>query len=114
MIAAGKLTHRLRFESPQRCGDGFGDTVVVWKDEFTVYAEVFSRMGGESVLAARLTGTQPVEITVRRSGQTQRISADWRAVDARTGEMFALVSPPADPDGKRAALRMLGRSGVAA
>ena len=114
MLASGKFTRSLRFESPQRRDDGLGDTVVVWQEEFIVSAEVFSRMGGEAVLAARLTGAQPVEITVRRSERTRRISSDWRAVDTRSGEVFALVSPPADPDGTRATLRVLGRSGVAA
>lgn len=114
MPTDGKFTRALRFESPQRHDDGAGDTIVVWQEEFVVSADVFARMGSEAVLAARLTGIQPVEITVRRSDRTRRITSDWRAVDARSGEVFALVSPPADPDGKRATLRMLGRSGVAA
>lgn len=114
MPPAGKLTRSLRFESPAIQSDGYGNHTSGWQEEFTVAAEVFSRSGGESILAARLTGVQPVEITVRRSTQTRRISSDWRAVDVHSGEVFALTAPAFDPDGSRAFLKMLGQSGVAA
>ena len=113
-MPAGRMNRRLRFESPQPAGDGYGDAATLWQEEFTVWAEVFARSGGEQVLAARLTGVQPVEITVYRSTQTRRITSDWRAVDTRTGEVFAVSAPPFDLDGRRALLKMLGRSGVAA
>lgn len=114
MPAAGKMRHRLRFESPGVESDGDGDTVNTWRVEFAVSAEVFARSGGEQVLAARLSGVQPVEITVRRSSATRRIASSWRAVDMCSGEVFALVAPAFDPDGSGAFLKMLGRSGVAA
>lgn len=114
MPPAGRLNRRLRFESPAPENDGDGDIQNTWRAEFTVAAEVFSRSGGEQVLAARLSGVQPVEITVRRSRDSCRIASTWRAVDVRSGEVFALVAPAFDPDGSGAFLKMLGRSGVAA
>lgn len=113
MTPAGRLTRRLRFESPAPVQDGLGNVEAGWHPQFTVAAEVFARSGGEQVLAARLSGVQPVEITVRLSSATARISAAWRAVDVRTGEVFALVSPPFDLDGKRAFHKMLGQSRAA-
>jgi len=113
MTPSGKLTRRLRFESPQAQPDGYGDAVTIWQEEFTTSAEVFARSGGEQVLAARLSGIQPVEITVRRFAATARITSAWRVIDVHSGEMFALVAPPFDPDGSRAFVKMLGRSGVA-
>lgn len=108
------MTRRLRFESPAPSSNALNEVEDGWREEFTVSAEVFSRMGSETVLAARLTGLQPVEITVRRSSATRRITAAWRAVDVRSGEVFALTSPAADPDGSRAWLKMMGTAGVAA
>lgn len=46
-------------------------------------ARVVARMGGEGALAARLTATQPVEITVRYDSQTRTITTADRVVDAR-------------------------------
>lgn len=114
MTTAGDLTRRLRFESPAPTRNALNEVEDGWQEEFTVAAEVFSRMGSETILAARLTGVQPVEITVRRSLATRRITAAWRAVDVHSGEVFAIASPAADPDGSRAWLKMMGRAGVAA
>lgn len=108
------MTRRLRFESPAPTRNALNEVEDGWQQEFTRWAEVFARMGSETILAARLTGVQPVEITVLRDSDTRRITSAWRAVDEHSGEVFALTSPPADPDGRRAKLKMMGTSGVAA
>ena len=114
MIAAGKLNRRLRFESPAPlpAGDGYGNFERGWKVEFTVFAAMQPRFGGEAVIAARLSGTQPVTVTVRRSSATLRITPAWRIVDTRTGAIYAITSPPADMAQDGAALEMLAVAGA--
>lgn len=116
MAAAGKFTRALRFESPAPLpgGDGAGNTENGWQERCTVSASVQPRFGGEAVIASRLTGQQPVTITVHRSPRTRDITSGWRAVDARTGEVFAITSPAADMAQDRAFLEMMAVSGRAA
>ncbi len=116
MIAAGKLNRRLRFDAPAPLpgGDGAGNFEQGWQARCTVAASVQPRYGSEAVMAARLTGQQPVTITVRRSTLTRDIGPGWRAVDTRSGEVYAITSPAADMAQDGAALEMMAVSGRAA
>lgn len=62
-------------------------------------------------MASRLTGQQPVTITVRRSSLTRDINAGWRAMDVRTGEFYAITSPAADMAQDGATLELMAVSG---
>lgn len=114
MPGAGELRERLRFESPTSAADDYGNTTEGWTSELVVSASIQPIKGGESVMAARLSGTQPVVIRVRRSSDTLEIGTDWRAVDTRSGAVYAIKSPPADMDRRRQYLDILAESGVAA
>lgn len=111
-MRAGELRHRVAFEARPPLADGYGNTqgpdFVV---QFTVSAGIVARLGGETVMAARLDGRQPVTITVRRSADTLRIATDWRARDVATGEVYNIRSI-ADPDDKRMQLDLLCEKGV--
>lgn len=115
MTGAGALNRRIRFEArtEEPSGDGLGNFEGAWSEQFTIAATVRNLRGGETVLGARLTGTQPAVITVRLSPQTLEIRSDWRAVDAVSGQVFALTSPPADTQGHRMYLDIMATSGVA-
>lgn len=110
----GALRERLTFQSPTPFDDEMGNLTEGWSDEFTVWARLQPRVGGESVLAARLTGTQVYLIHVRSSTDTLRISSDWRAVHANDGRVFQIKSPSRNMDEKRAYLEMDAQLGVAA
>lgn len=117
MTTAGQLNRRLTFQAREVLpgGDGAGNFEAGWVDQFTVSARVKPTFGGETVIASRLTGIQPVTITVRRSSDTQRIAADWRAVDARDpATIYALTSPAVDPAEDGAFLEMMATTGRAA
>lgn len=114
MPSAGDLNRRLRFERRGEMEDPFGNVQGEWQAAFTVSAAVLPLKGGEHVMAGRLSGTQPVVLQIRRSSQSQLIRADWRAVDAHSGEVFALTSPPVDMKGDRAFLDILATIGVGA
>ncbi|QPC43492.1 phage head closure protein [Kaustia mangrovi] len=112
-MTAGRLRERLTFQRRAPIDDGYGNPVTGdWEDRFTVAARVKPSKGGETVLARRLQGVQPVVITVRSSTETRSVTPDWRAVDARTGTVYALRSA-ADMVEKNAYIEMLAESGVA-
>jgi hypothetical protein len=67
--------------------------------------------GGEDVMAARLEGRQPVVLTVRKSTDTDDITTDWRATDARTGAVYNIRT--VQPSEDRAWIDLLCESGVA-
>ncbi|MFG1454570.1 head-tail adaptor protein [Xanthobacter sp. V2C-8] len=113
MTTSGQLNRRLSFQARAALpgGDGAGNFEAAWVARFTVSARVQPRFGGEAVLSSRLTGTQPVTITVRRSTATRRIAADWRAIDARDGTIYAITSPAMDPAEDGAWLEMMATTG---
>lgn len=112
-MPAGQLRDRLRFESPTPQQDDYGNEIEGWTAEFTEWAHVKPLKGSETVMAARLSGSQPVAITVRRSTRTRRITTDWRAVHTHDGTVYQIKSPPADMSGKRMYLDMVAEVGVA-
>lgn len=60
-------------------------------------ANITPKLGGEDVLAARLTGRNFVNITVRQSANTATVTTDWQAKDERTGDIYNIRSI-IDPD----------------
>lgn len=80
----GDLKFRVRFDQKIETPDGYGGTVPSWSNEtngsFTKWAAIRPRFGGEGVQNARLTGTQPVDIIVRRDAWTKSVTPNWRAV----------------------------------
>lgn len=114
---AGALRERLHFQQRGDGDDGMGGPgmpgVGPFATVFTAAAGMKPRTGGEGVDAARLGGTQPFVVTVRNTSKTRDITVAWQLVDARDdSRVFAVVSPPADPDGKNQWLEFLATEGV--
>jgi len=112
-MSAGKLDRRFRFEARADEDDGYGNTTGGWSVQFTRWGGLAYRRGGEGVIAGRLEGRQPAILTVRRDGDTSRISNDWRCVDEGDGTVFAIRENPTRTD-DRLFLEMLVEAGVAA
>ena len=78
-------------------GDDYSSTAA-----FTVWANIQPRLGGETVLANRLTGRNLVNITVRQSTNTDTVDTDWKAKNEGSGEVFnirSIIDPhEGDPD----------------
>lgn len=90
----------------------FSDTA-----EFTCAANIKPRLGGEGVLAGRLTGTNLVNITVRNSSRTQLVDTAWRAKDDRSGAIYnirSIIDPFENTPDHGRWLEMLCEKGVAA
>lgn len=112
-MTAGRLLDKVTFERKKKLGDTYGNEVTgPWEAQFTRSAEIRPLRGGETVLAARLSGTQPVLIIVRYDSQTRTITPDWRAVDAREGTVYAIESA-SDIERAKEWFTITGQSGVA-
>ena len=89
--SAGAMRDRLRFESRAVTDDGFGNVVAGdWTHRFTRAAAVMPARGSEEVLSAKLQGLQPVRIVVYSDSETRTVTPDWRAVDSRSGLVYAI------------------------
>lgn len=75
-----QLSHTATFYSPNEVETDYGVDRDGWNEEFTRWANVFFKMGGESVLASRLTGKNVVSVTVRRDSDVERVTTDWMAM----------------------------------
>ena len=111
---AGVLRDRLHFQRRAMGDDGFGNVTPSgdFETQFTVWAGLTPRVGGEEVTAARLAGRQPYVCLVRNSSQMKDVTVGWQLVDARDQDrVFNIASPPADPDGTRAWLEFIAVQG---
>lgn len=78
----GELRNKVRFERVGAADNVGGVVKSDWVSTGIIRsARITARMGGEGVLAARLTGSQPVEITIRHDSETRTLTTDDRAVD---------------------------------
>lgn len=84
----GSLRSSVRFERRVDSADGIGGFTSSWSPVATVAAKLTPLKGGEEVRAARLSGQEPVEITVRSETLTRSITSADRAVDVRSGQTF--------------------------
>ncbi|MEZ2132471.1 MULTISPECIES: head-tail adaptor protein [unclassified Sinorhizobium] len=112
-MPAGKLRSRLLFQQRTTGDDGFGNPVT--GDFATVFedsAEIIPRMGSEAVMGARLQGLQPVTIRVRSHVATRGLDSTWRAVDARSGAVYSIASPPVNVSQKNDYIDMLATIGA--
>lgn len=105
------LYEKVAFDNLDRKPDGQGGTFDDWKEQFQCRADYVRLRGSETVLAARLEGTQPTVIRVRVSSNTDAVTPDWRCRDTRSGEVFNIRSiARAD---NRLYYDMMAESGVA-
>ncbi|MDB5733343.1 MAG: phage head-tail adaptor [Variovorax sp.] len=113
MTASGDLRDRMRFERRAVTADEYGNDVAgAFEPQFTRWAQLVPARGSEQVIASRLEGVQPVTVRVRWDSQTGSITPDWRAVDTRSGRVYA-IKTAADPDRRRQWMEMLCVSGEA-
>lgn len=113
-MEAGKLDRRFQFQVRVEVDDGHGSTVGEWFPQFTVAGnrKYIVRGAGEAVMAARLTAKTLATMTVRRSVATKQITAEWRAIETRSGEVFNIREQPQESD-DRGYLSFLCETGTA-
>lgn len=108
-----QLRERVAFDKlGEAASDPLGNVQTTWSEQFVTAARITPRLGGESVMASRLAGRQPVVITVRSSPSTKLISSDWRARDVRSGKVYN-VRAIANVDERHRQFDILAEEGVA-
>lgn len=110
--SAGQLYESVAWDERPTVLDGYGNETGEFAEVFRCRAAFTFLRGGESVIAARLEGRQPVVVRVRSTSQTRLIEPDWRMRDLRTGDAYAVRSISPTPD--RRWLDVLVEKGVAA
>jgi head-tail adaptor len=113
-MSASELRDKVAFDKRTTTDDGYGNVDGAWQEQFLEPARIRPLRGGEGVQAARLSGTQPVIITVRSSARTRQVTSSWRIRDARTGDIYAITAPPANTDEHDAYLDIMAVIGEAA
>jgi head-tail adaptor len=114
-MTAGKMRSKLDFQRRAVGDDGYGNEVVgEFATIFTDAAELIPRLGSEGVMGSRLQGLQPYTIRVRSHTSTRSVDATWRALDTRTGAVYAIVSPPVNVSQKNDYIDMLATVGAQA
>ncbi len=92
MTGAGELRERVAFDARIETDDGYGNKRGGFVERFRCSASFTPLRGGETVIASRLEGRQPVVVRIRASSATRLITADWRMRDRRTGVAYAVRS----------------------
>ncbi|MBB3396870.1 head-tail adaptor protein [Rhizobium sp. BK060] len=82
---AGILFERVAFDQRAMQPDGFGNEQEKFVEQFQRRAGFTYMRGGETVIASRLEGRQPIVVRVRRDSNTLLITPDWRMRDVRNG-----------------------------
>lgn len=120
MLQAGDLRRKVGFYKRAAAGAGtdYGNPEAAFPDtpEFSCAATIKPRLGGEGVLAARLTGTNLVNITVRKSSRTVLVDSAWRCQDERTDVIYnirSVIDPYEHTADHGKFLEMLCEKGVA-
>ncbi len=98
-LQAGDLRAKVGFYRRIEQGDAYGNAEGKYKSvsEFDCAARIVPRLGGENVLASRLTGTNLVNVTVRQSSRTRSVDDAWMLKDERTSVAYNIRSI-IDPD----------------
>lgn len=111
MSRAGRMDQMVAFDAPTQVHNGQGGRINGWTQLCVVAANIRYLRGSEPVIAARLSGKQPVVVTVRKSSLTAQITTAFRMRDTRTGAEYNIrgIVPTAD----RAAFEITAESGVA-
>lgn len=113
-MTAGELKEMMRFDRRTTIpDDGYGNTTSIWAALAGPWpARVAPASGSEDVLADRLTGLEPVEITIRWCSSAAGIQSQDRAVNVRSGKTYNVIAV-ANEDEKRAYLTILATAGGA-
>lgn len=105
------MAYAVAFDAPVSSADGFGGTEAGWAEQFNCRAAMRFLRGGETVQAARLTGRQPVVVTIWTSQAARNVTTDWRMRDTRSDVVYNIRS--IIPSGDRSTLELTCESGVA-
>jgi SPP1 family predicted phage head-tail adaptor len=112
MPGAGEKHELLQFQKRVAAADdGYGNRETAFAMQFLAKGRVRPLKGSEQVIAARLTGVQPVIITIRSCAAARAVTAGWRVENDRTGVIYNIRSL-ANFDEKNREIDFLAETGV--
>lgn len=88
----GQMRERVAFERRVKADDGMGNTEGEFTEIYRCAARIVPKMGGEQVLAARLTGLQPMLVYVRKCSNLADLATDWRLRNIRLDVVYNIKS----------------------
>lgn len=111
MTTAGDLRSSVHLQARSEIDDGYGNPITgPFETVLTAPARIRILKGSETVIAARLQGTQTAVISLRNQPSLASVTTAWRAVDARTGQTFNIRA--ITPDERGAFVDLLAESGI--
>lgn len=110
-MGAGELRERVAFDEISDSDTSYGIAAGDWEEQFRRDARIRPLVGTEPVIAQRLTGVQPIVITVRSDSLTRTVTTAWRIRNVRSGDAFNIRS--VTPDEKRRYVDFLVEKGPA-
>lgn len=112
---AGALRYRVTLFQRDTVNDEYGNPTTGWVERFSVAANITPKLGGETFAQARLQGRQPFVIRVRKTPDTELITTDWKATDAKGVEynIRTAVDPDLGDNTHGFFIDMLAETGVA-
>ena len=111
-MGAGELDRRVSFDEPSPGSDGQGGQEDGWAaDRHSCWAGFRYLRGGETVIQARLAGTQVIVAKIRKNASAKAITNGWRMRDTREGVAYNVRS--IIPSDDRAFYEITCESGVA-
>lgn len=87
-----KLFDAVAFDAPTASADGQGGQENGWTEAHVCRADIMYLRGGETVIAGRLAGQQPVVVTIRRCAAALAVTPDYRMRDTRRGDDYNIRS----------------------
>jgi hypothetical protein len=106
----------LSFQKRGDADDGFGNILPGagdFAEAFKAYADMSPmRVGSEAVIAARLAGTQPLNVRIIASEAARTMNSAWRAVDVRNPLRQFNITAIVDPTGENKYLDIAMTEGV--
>lgn len=105
------LSHRVAFDMAIATPNGQGGTKKGWSEQFQSRANFRFLRGGETVIGARLSGRQPVVVTIPSHQKARDVTPEWRMRDARDGTVYNIRT--AIPSDDRRWVEITAESGVA-
>lgn len=104
------MIERVAFDAPYGTEDGFGGKSYEWAEQFRTRASFVFLRGGEKIQAGRLSGTQSVVATIRKSGDADVLKGTWRMRDLSTGKIYLVRSIEPNRDKPRQLIDVLCES----
>lgn len=92
MTTIGQMRNEVSLKVYEGVDDGYGNVVGDWVEKEAAWARIQPLKGSETIIAARLSGVQPVVITVRVTPAIAAMTSAWRVKDTRNDLIYQIKS----------------------